>query len=301
MLLHLKKAKVVDRVHLKSLSDRIILAELEAKKIRPPLKWAGGKYQILEQIKKTLPTGNRLIEPFVGSGVVFLNSNYKRYILNDKNKDLILFYKIIKRDGLKFINYCRKLFIPKNNASGKYYALREEFNSTSDEFRKSALFLYINKHGYNGLCRYNSSGDLNVPFGRYKTPYFPEKEMYFFWKKSKRAILSSMDFETVMNKAKYGDVIYCDPPYVPLSNTSNFTSYSAGGFDNDKQTRLALVAQKAAKRGIPVLISNHSTPFTKKIYENAITIELSVRRLISCNGSKREHAKEILALYLPHN
>lgn len=290
----------MDKAFQKTLTERIVLAETEAKKIRPPLKWAGGKYQILEQIKKVLPAGNRLIEPFVGSGVVFLNSNYKRYVLNDKNKDLILFYKIIKRDGLKFIDYCRKLFTQKNNTSDKYYALREEFNNTSDDFKKSALFLYINKHGYNGLCRYNSSGNLNVPFGRYKTPYFPEKEMYFFCIKSKRAILSPMDFETVMNNAKSGDVIYCDPPYVPLSNTSNFTSYSAGGFDNDKQTRLALAAQKTANRGIPVLISNHSTPFTKNIYKNATkNEELSVRRLISCNGSKREHAKEILALYLP--
>ena len=289
----------MDKAFQKTLSERIVLAEIEAKKIRPPLKWAGGKYQILEQIKNGLPAGNRLIEPFVGSGVVFLNSNYKRYVLNDKNKDLILFYKIIKRDGLKFISYCRKLFTPKNNTSEKYYVLREEFNNTSDDFKKSALFLYINKHGYNGLCRYNSSGDLNVPFGRYKRPYFPEKEMYFFWIKSKRAILSSMDFETVMNNANFGDVIYCDPPYVPLSITSNFTSYNAGGFDNEKQTRLAIVAQKVANKGIPVLISNHSTPFTKNIYKDATASELFVRRLISCNGSKREHAKEILALYLP--
>lgn len=276
------------------------MAELESKKIRPPLKWAGGKYQLLEDIKNMLPPGNRLIEPFVGSGIVFLNSNYRRYVLNDINKDLMTFYKVLKKDGLKFINYCRKLFIPKNNTPEEYYDLREEFNTVKDEFRKSALFLYINKHGYNGLCRYNSKGNINVPFGRYKTPYFPEKELYLFWVKSKRATLKVKDFEIIMREALPGDVIYCDPPYVALSNTSNFTAYSAGGFDKDKQIRLALAAQEVADRGIPVLISNHSTPYTKKIYQNAtIKSEHVVRRLISCNSSKREHAKELLALYLP--
>lgn len=290
----------MDKGFQKALTERIFLAEIQAKKIRPPLKWAGGKYQILENIKKLLPPGNRLIEPFVGSGVVFLNTNYKRYVLNDKNKDLILFYKTIKKDGLTFISYCKKLFSEKNNNEDKFYSLRDEFNNTTNQFRKSALFLYINKHGYNGLCRYNSSGNLNVPFGRYKIPYFPEKEMYFFWQKSKRASLKSMDFESIMNKAKLGDIIYCDPPYDPLSTTSNFTSYSAGGFNKEMQERLANVAYNQSLEGIPVLISNHSTPFINKIYEKANKkVKFSVRRLISCNGSKREYAKEILALYLP--
>ena len=290
----------MDKSSQQLLFERIILAELEAKKIRPPLKWAGGKYQLLEHIKKMLPPGNRLIEPFVGSGIVFLNSNYKRYVLNDINKDLMIFYKILKKDGLSFIKYCRKLFIPKNNTSEQYYDLREEFNTVKDEFRKSALFLYINKHGYNGLCRYNSKGDINVPFGRYKTPYFPENEMCLFWIKSKRAALKIKDFEIIMQEALPGDVIYCDPPYVALSSTSNFTAYSAGGFDKDKQNRLALAAQEMADRGIPVLISNHSTPYTTRIYQNAtLKREYTVRRLISCNSSKREHAKELLALYLP--
>ena len=283
----------------KTLAHRIALAENEEKKIRPPLKWAGSKHQILEPIKKKLPPGNRLIEPFVGSGVVFLNSNYERYTLNDKNKDLIFLYKTIKKDGLKFINYCRTLFTEENNTEDKYYAFRDEFNSTKDEFKKSALFLYINKHGYNGLCRYNASGKMNVPFGRYKKPYFPEMEMSLFWKKIKRAALKCMDFESVMKTARPGDVIYCDPPYIPLSNTSNFTAYNAGGFDKNEQIRLAFAAQTLANNGVPVLISNHSTPFTKKIYKNANKSYLSVRRLISCNANKREHAKEILALYLP--
>lgn len=283
------------------LLERISLAEDNTKKIRPPLKWAGGKYRILADIRKMLPEGKRLIEPFVGSGVVFLNTKYDRYTLNDKNQDLITYYKTLKKEGSQFIDYCRQFFHQKFNNADKYYQLREEFNQPVDDLQKSALFLYLNKHGYNGLCRYNKSGNFNVPFGRHKNTYFPEQEMRLFWKKSKRAALICKDFEVIMRAAQPGDVIYCDPPYVPLSDTSNFTAYSAGGFDAMEQKRLASLAKEISGKGVPVLISNHFTSFTKEIYSDATkqNKKLSVRRLISCNGSKREHVKEILALYLP--
>jgi len=269
-------------------------------KIRPPLKWAGGKYQVLAHIRKRLPGSNRLIEPFVGSGVVFLNTDYKHYTLSDTNNDLINFYKILKKDGLKFVDYCQKYFDKKYNNADIYYKLREKFNATSDDTLKSALFLYINKHGYNGLCRYNASGKINVPFGRYKKPYFPEKELILFSEKSKRAAIKCEDFEKIINKASPGDVVYCDPPYIPRNNTSNFTSYSAGGFNEDEQNRLACVAKKAADSGVVILISNHSNNISKNIYIKSTRLyHFNVRRLISCNGNKRERARELLAVYLP--
>ena len=273
------------------LSKQLKLAEGNSKKIRSPLKWAGGQYSILEDIKKKLPKSSRLIEPFLGSGVVFMNTNYDHYTLNDKNNDLITFYKILKKEGEKFIEYCREHFYPTLNNEEKYYEIREKFNASSeDKAQKSALFLY----------RYNSSGNYNVPFGRYKSTYFPEQEMRLFWKKSKRAAFLSKDFQKVMLSAQEGDVIYCDPPYVPLSNTSNFTSYNAGGFDAEEQKDLASISERISKQGVTVLISNHYTAFTEKIYSEANTHTLlSVRRLISCNGSNRKNAKEILALYLP--
>ncbi|MFQ5659901.1 MAG: Dam family site-specific DNA-(adenine-N6)-methyltransferase [Gammaproteobacteria bacterium] len=282
-----------------TLTKQVISAGEGIKKIRPPLKWAGGKYRILEQIRQLLPGGNRLIEPFVGSGVVFLNTHYRRYILNDINNDLITFYKILKKEGAGFIDYCRRYFEPENNAEQQYYAFREEFNTTRDKVKKSALFVYLNKHGYNGLCRYNASGKMNVPFGRHRKPHLPEKEMLHFVKRSQHAALKCEDFEAVMKTASPGDVIYCDPPYVPLNDTAYFTSYSAAGFNSEKQERLALAAREASRKGIPVLISNHATSFTKKLYSEAKTKTLPVKRQISCNGSKREHVMEILALYLP--
>ena len=241
-----------------------------------------------------------MIEPFVGSGVVFLNSSYPRYTINDLNEDLITFYRALKKHKDEFISRCKPLFTPKNNSATRYYQLREQFNSTKDQELKSALFLYLNKHGYNGLCRYNASGEFNVPFGRYQKPYFPGKELRLMANKLQKTAICCEDFESIMRKAVPGDVIYCDPPYVPLSNTSNFTSYSAGGFRIEDQIRLAKVAKDISAKGIVVLISNHRTNFTRDIYKDAIPSFLSVRRLISCNGSKRELAQELLALYLPN-
>lgn len=271
----------------------------KSKRNRPPLKWAGGKYQILDRIAEQLPKGDRLIEPFVGSGTVFLNSDYKRFVLNDINADLINFYKILKREGEDFICFAKKYFNTKNNTEESYYRLRDEFNKTEDITYKSALFLYINKHGYNGLIRYNASGGFNVPFGRRKKSHFPEKEMHYFLQKAKRASFSCKDFEHPMKKAKQGDVIYCDPPYVPLSSTANFTAYSTEGFGPDEQRRLALLAKELSNKGIAVIISNHCTDFTRSIYKDAKKYTFPVRRFISCNGAKREHAMEILAVYSP--
>ncbi|MCW8900215.1 MAG: Dam family site-specific DNA-(adenine-N6)-methyltransferase [Gammaproteobacteria bacterium] len=155
-----------------------------------------------------------------------------------------------------------------------------------------------NKHGYNGLCRYNSKGGYNVPFGRYKSPYFPEKEMLVFHKKSRNADFVLSGFEQVIQSAKKGDVIYCDPPYVPLSISANFTSYSSGGFNLEEQQQLADLANKTSAKGIPILISNHNTPFTRKAYDNAKKItKFHVQRFISCNGEKRGTAGELLALF----
>lgn len=268
-----------------------------ANRVRPPLKWAGSKYQIIDYLRKYLPTGKRLIEPFVGSGAVFCNTSFDNYLLNDINHDLIDFYRRLQSNREDFITYARTFFQPENNNEEAYYRLRDTFNTTSDMHLKAALFLYLNRFGYNGLCRYNSKGRSNVPFGRYKKPYFPQKELELFIEKSRKANFTCEDFSTVMRQAQVGDVIYCDPPYVPLSTTANFTSYSGNGFAKEEQLRLAEVAEEMSDRGVTVLISNHYTPFTSKIYRQARKYRIDVRRMISCNGSRRELAKEILAVY----
>jgi len=268
------------------------------KMARPFLKWAGSKYRIIDHIQGMLPEGDRLVEPFAGSGAVFLNTDYSQYLLADNNADLISLYKILSQQGDRFIEICARLFRDSTNKEAYYYRRREEFNKTKDAIRKAALFIYLNRHGYNGLCRYNSKGGFNVPFGRYKKPYFPAREMQAFHEKAKNTQFVHLDFSDVFEALQTGDVVYCDPPYVPLSKSSNFTTYSAGGFDLDQQHLLAKLAQQARHRDIPVLISNHNTQFTRKAYKSADNIKrLQVRRFISCNSQQRQNASELLALF----
>lgn len=265
--------------------------------MKPFLKWAGGKYRLVELIKSTLPEGNRLIEPFVGSGAVFLNTQYNSNLLADSNPDLINLFQVLQKEGQSFISYCHSLFIPENNNESAYYLFRDEFNTTKDSKRKSALFIYLNRHCFNGLCRYNSKGIFNVPFGRYTKPTLPQKEMLSFHDKAKNAIFEIADFVTTMDKAKFGDVVYCDPPYVPLSLTSNFTSYSKGNFGISEQNALAQMAKNLQQKGITVVISNHDTVFTNEVYQSAKIITFDVQRFISSDTKNRNSVGELLAVF----
>lgn len=265
--------------------------------MRPFLKWAGGKFRLLDRIKKLLPDGNRLLEPFIGSGAVFLNTDYEKYLLGDINPDLINLYNCLKAENGDFIDYASQWFCAEENRKSAYYHWREQFNRSSDRREKSALFLYLNRHGYNGLCRYNNSGEMNVPFGSYKKPYFPADEMYNFAQKSKRAIFVCCSFEQLMNRARHNNVVYCDPPYVPLSDSANFTSYTKEGFGLDNQMQLAVKAHKLAQRGVSVLISNHENALTRELYQHAEIVRFPVRRMISCKGSGRKDVVELLAFY----
>lgn len=268
-------------------------------KIRPFLKWAGNKYRVIDRIVDMLPPGTRLVEPFAGSAAVFLNTSYKRYLLTDTNSDLIQLYKLVKNEGDAFIDYASKYFRPRYNNADSYYRLREKFNALDDLVEKSALFIYLNRHGYNGLCRYNKSGIYNVPFGKYKKPYFPDKEMRAFHARSRYASFKVQDFAMTLRNARKGDVVYCDPPYAPLSSTANFTSYASNGFNSDDQELLAASASKLANKGIKVLISNHHTPFTRSMYEaaSADIVTFRVQRFISCKGNGRYKVDEVLALF----
>ena len=266
--------------------------------LRPFLKWAGNKFRVLAHIRLRLPPGRRLVEPFAGSGALFLNTDYEHYLLADSNPDLIHLYNVLKQEGADFVRYCRRYFQPRYNTPEQYYALREKFNRARQSRHKAALFLYLNRHGYNGLCRYNASGGFNVPFGRYRRPYFPEAEMLAFHAKAQRAEFRVQSFEATLREAETGDVVYCDPPYVPLSPSASFTTYDRNGFDLDQQRRLARLAAETAARGVPVLISNHDTPFTREAYAAARSLDhFFVQRYISCNGTRREAAGELLALF----
>ncbi|MBY6018519.1 Dam family site-specific DNA-(adenine-N6)-methyltransferase [Ferrimonas balearica] len=269
-------------------------------KSRAFLKWAGGKYKLVDDIAARLPHADRLVEPFVGAGSVFLNTNFSSYLLSDINPDLIGLYNTLKQTPERYVREASKLFIDANNDKDAYYGRRAEFNQCHDRFDRAVLFLYLNRFGYNGLCRYNKSGGFNVPFGSYKRPYFPEKELYFFAEKAQRATFLCEGYVQTFARCQAGDVVYCDPPYLPLSTTSNFTSYASGGFSLDDQAMLAFQAEDAARsKKLTVLISNHDTTLARKLYDKAQLDTIQVGRSISQNGRGRKKVNELMALYRP--
>lgn len=268
------------------------------KKKRSFLKWAGGKYLLADKIIPHLPEGEQLIEPFVGAGTFFLNTHYNHYLLADINADLISLFKFVKKAPKNFISDAKTYFDTKNNHQTAFYHLREQFNNSHNDYERALIFLYLNRHCYNGLCRYNQKGKFNVPFGYYKKPYFPEDEIYFFAEKAQKAQFICAPYPKTLAKAKSHSVIYCDPPYAPLSKTANFTSYHSNNFTIDDQLMLTTLIDKLVeKKNIVAVISNHDTPNTRLWYKNAMIYTVKANRLISCKT--RDKVNELIAIF--HN
>lgn len=277
--------------------------------MKSPIKWAGGKGKLIEVIKSVLPPPSecqRLIEPFVGGANVFLNTEYKEYVLGDINWDLINLYRQIKSDSATVLDTIKRLW-DLNNSEG-YYEVRRKFNESNyrsthtQSTRDAAVFIYLNRHAFNGLCRYNDSGEFNVPYGKYTNPYFPVEEISDMAYKLNTDNVNFVhdDFENTMRLATPGSAVICDPPYVPISATSSFTSYSKGGFDMPDQLRLAGLAEELSAKGVHIIIHNHDLPVTRELYRNADKIvEVNVQRNISCKGDNREKVKELIAVYKP--
>jgi DNA adenine methylase len=266
------------------------------------LKWAGGKSQLVPKILSLMPEkhSGRFLEPFVGSGVVALNAPFDELVINDINPSVMACWNQLKSNGKYFIEMCGSHFSAGHNTEAMYYEKRELFNETdvvSFQLTNAILFVYLNRHCFNGLCRFNSKGKFNVPYGK---PYFPRAEMEAAHAIMSRTSVHCLDFLNVLQMAKKGDVVYCDPPYIPLSETSCFTAYSKGGFGIDDQTALMTAAEAARNRGATVIISNNDTPLARKLYDGATEIhEVQVRKAISCKADGRKKSGEIIAVYRP--
>jgi DNA adenine methylase len=268
------------------------------------LKWAGGKFDLVEDIKAEMPAVmsiKRYIEPFLGGGAVALNMPITvPKLLNDINPGVYAVWNSIKEDGKEFANHARRFF--DHNDEETFYLYRERFNHPTKQWQlfHPHLFLYLNRHCFNGLCRFNKSGEFNVPYGRYKTVYFPEDELRHAVAVTQNAEIGNLDFVDIMNMATQGDVVYCDPPYIPLSATSAFTGYSKGGFSIDQQWSLVARAERLRDRGVTVIISNNDTPLARKMYKNADKLKkVLVSKRISCKGDGRKKSGELIAVYQP--
>lgn len=281
--------------------------ETKERKVKPAaefersiFKWAGGKFGVLEQIFRYLPEGKRLIEPFVGGGAVFTNAGYQENLLNDVNADLINFYKTLQREAHSLITLAHRFFQDYNTQEG-YLAVRNAFNKqVYDDLHRAAAFLFLNRHCFNGLTRYNQAGEFNVGYGKYKTPYFPLQEMEAFLGAEGRSEFVCGDFAVVIEAAGEGDVIFCDPPYEPLPNTEGFTNYSGHDFKFEEQKRLVSLLTDAHRRGAKVLITNSGAPNIRELYhDSGFRVEpLFARRSVSCKGDTRGVAHDVLGILL---
>ncbi len=253
--------------------------------LRPPLKWAGGKRWQVPHVRRLWEPhrGRRLVEPFCGGMAVTLGLAPDRALLNDVSPHLVNVYRWIQR-GLT-------VAIPMRNDSRSYYAHRVRFNTLlgaggADTAEAAALFLYLNRTGYNGLCRFNSRGRYNVPFGRYRRIAY-RTDFSEYAAAFARYEFTSTDFEAV--PLRDDDFVYADPPY-----DVEFTHYAAGGFGWAEQERAA--RWLAAHPG-PVVLSNQRTPRIVELYQDLgfTLLPLTAPRLISCTGD-RTPAQEILAI-----
>ncbi|WP_072870631.1 DNA adenine methylase [Desulfofundulus thermosubterraneus] len=260
--------------------------------IKSPLKWVGGKGQLIPQFEPFFPPKVReMAEPFFGGGAVFFHLQPSWAFLVDSNEELINFYLVL-RDRLEELLV--DLRYHKNSAE-YYYWIRSVDPATLNPVQRASRFLYLNKTGYNGLWRVNKKGQYNVPFGRYKYPKIVDEEKLSKASAAlKNAEIRCGDFSLVLEVARPGMFIYLDPPYYPLSETSNFTSYTAGQFHERDQLRLADLFRELDRRGCLVMLSNSDTQFVRKLYVGYDIKIVYARRAINCRGDRRGAVTELV-------
>ena len=260
---------------------------------KPFLKWVGGKRQLMPELKRYIPeTFSRYFEPFVGGGALFFELRPRKAVLADVNERLIRTYRGV-RDS---VDEVIRLLNEYPHESAFFYRLRQADVDAGTDAEVAAWFIYLNRTGFNGLYRVNQSNGFNVPFGRYENPTICDAPNLRACSRAlANADLLVTDFAKATTKAKAGDFVYFDPPYVPLSTTSSFTSYTSGGFGAAEHERLRDVARDLKKRDVSVLLSNSSAPFVRSLYRRGFRArEVSATRLINSKASGRGAITELL-------
>jgi len=270
---------------------------------QPFLKWAGGKRQLLPEIRKYIPKRRGLyFEPFVGAGAVFFDVQPQEALINDANKELINCYRVIKANPEDLINLTRQH--QQHNTREYYYHLRSLDRETSfktlSEVERAARIIYLNKTCYNGLFRVNSQGQFNVPYGNYRDPQIIDNiiiRAVSRYLNEAQVEITDDDFEEAVSGAERGDFVYFDPPYDPLTDTASFTGYDLNDFAKDEQKRLKKVCDDLTHRGCQVLLSNSATDFIYDLYsdKSRYTIkEVEAGRRINSIPTGRGKINELL-------
>ncbi len=263
-------------------------------KIVPFVKWAGGKGQLLPQIRERMPKNyNRYFEPFIGGGAVLFELLPQNALINDINKALINVYRKICEEPEAFLEAVNKLDREMwEDGKAYYYSKREYYNDKlmrgEYDIELAALFVFINKHCFNGLYRVNTKGLFNVPYNQSRRLSVDEKLIRKVSHFLRGITIIDGDFEEACLQATKGDFIFLDSPYAPLNPTS-FDSYTKEGFDIESHRRLARLYDNLTDRGCYCMLTNHNTEFINELYQGkGYKIDIvNVKRLINSDASKR--------------
>ena len=273
----------------------VVLEKLQ-QETYPIVKWVGGKRQLMFELLKNMPENyNRYFEPFIGGGALFFELQPDNAYISDMNEELINLYQVVRDNVYELI-----ADLQKHDISKEYFMeirnidRTEEYRNWSD-IQKASRFIYLNRTCFNGMYRVNSKGEFNVPFGHYKNPrILDENNLINCSNLLQKTEIKHADFSEILKKVKKGDFVYFDPPYVPLSETSSFTSYTKDGFDVDMQFKLRDVCDELDSMGVKFLLSNSDTKLVNELYENYNIKKVFASRQINANADGRGKITEVL-------
>lgn len=261
---------------------------LEASRVRPFLRWAGGKTKFVHEIVSRLPClppDATYYEPFLGAAAVFFAFAPRRAILSDLNPDLVRTFISVRNDP---VGVLKKLYaLHHRDSESAYYNIRRLFNGGGPDRLQAARFIYLNRTSFNGIYRVNEQGQYNVPYGFKPQPKIPGKrELEAVSRLLKRATIKLADYREVLADASAGDVVYIDPPYPPLNGTSYFTHYTKERFADEDQIEVAKTARSLRRRGCTVVVTNADTPLIRKLYSTWNVSEITRHRWVTSSCHK---------------
>ena len=282
-----------------NIDDNVVFKQYN---IKPFVKWAGGKTQLLDKIKELMPENyETYYEPFLGGGALFFNLTPEKAVVSDYNEELINACPSFKSKNDYQTMIEEILKHEKNHSEEYYYKVREmdrkESYSELPISIKAARLIYLNKACFNGLYRVNSKGHFNVPSGKrevvraYQDELF--NDLHEYLSNSKITILNG-DFEKAVESAVKGDFVYFDPPYDTFDDQNNFTTYTKNSFGKEEQKRLSNVYKELDKKGVYVMLSNHNTDFISELYAGFNIEVVHARRAINSKGSGRGKVEEVI-------
>lgn len=278
------------------------IVKVKKYKIKPFVKWAGGKGQILDKIKELLPKSfNTYFEPFLGGGALFFDLAPSIAVVSDSNTELMSAFQCFQNDN-DYTFLIEALIKHEQNHSEEYYYhvrsldRREDYKNFPNHI-KAARMIYLNKACFNGLYRVNSAGYFNVPSGKKEKVKAYDKDLFDnlheYLSNSKLKIMS-VDFVEATESAKKGDFVYFDPPYDTFEEQNNFTAYSKDHFGKSEQERLATLFKKLSSKGVKVMLSNHNTKFINELYAGFNIHVIEAKRSINAKGDGRGNVEEVI-------